>query len=105
MKVYISGKISGIPHTDVIEKFRQAEQQIIGYGHQPINPLNNGIDVSESWNKHMAADIAMLLECDAIYLLADWSDSVGARIEAHIAAEIGIDIMHQPDYGTYKSRM
>lgn len=104
MKVYISGKISDLPTDQVDAKFTQAEQQVKAYGHEPVNPLKSGVSPSESWNTHIVADIAMLLECDAIYLLKDWSDSKGARIEANIAGECGLEIIHQPDFATYTSK-
>lgn len=100
MKVYISGKISDLPTDQVASKFEQAEQQVKACGHKPINPLSSGVHPLESWNTHIVADIAMLLECDAIYLLKDWSDSKGARIEANIAKECGLEIMYQPEFST-----
>ena len=105
MKVYISGKITGVPVDIATAKFQQAEQQVMAYGYEPVNPMKNGIDASEPWEKHMAADVPMLLECEAIYLLTDWSDSKGARIEANIAQECGMEIMYQPEYGAYTSKL
>ena len=80
MKWYISGKISGLPTDQVTAKFKQAEQQIRAFGHEPVNPTNNGLGSEASWNEHLVADVALLLECDAIYLLKDWGDSRGSRI-------------------------
>lgn len=105
MKWYISGKISGLPTDQVTAKFRQAEQQIRAFGHEPVNPLDNGLGSEASWDKHLVADVALLLECDAIYLLKDWGDSRGSRIEANIAEECGLQIVHQPDFATYESRI
>lgn len=105
MKWYISGKISGLPTDQVTAKFQQAEQQIRAFGHEPVNPINNGLGSEASWNEHLVADVALLLECDAIYLLKDWDDSRGSRIEANIAEECGLQIVHQPEYATYESRM
>lgn len=105
MKWYISGKISGLPTDQVTAKFRQAERQIRAFGHEPVNPINNGLGSEASWNEHLVADVALLLECDAIYLLKDWGDSRGSRIEANIAEECGLQIVHQPEYATYESRI
>ena len=90
MKWYISGKISGLPTDQVTAKFRQAEQQIRAFGHEPVNPIDNGLGSEASWNEHLVADVALLLEFDAIYLLKDWGDSRGSRIEANIAEECGL---------------
>lgn len=105
MKWYISGKISGLPTDQVTAKFQQAEQQIRAFGHEPVNPINNGLGSEASWNEHLVADVALLLECDAIYLLKDWGDSRGSRIEANIAEECGLQIVHQPEYGAYRNKV
>ena len=76
-----------------------------GVRHEPVNPINNGLGSEASWNEHLVADVALLLECDAIYLLKDWGDSRGSRIEANIAEECGLQIVHQPEYATYASKM
>lgn len=102
MKWYISGKITDLPTEQVTAKFEQAAQQIRAFGHEPVNPLNNGLDMAAHWNEHIVADIALLLECDAIYLLKDWGDSKGSRIEVNIAGECGLEIIHQPDFATYQ---
>ncbi len=102
MKWYISGKITGLPQDQVVAKFTQAAEQVISYGHKPVNPLDNGLPFDESWNKHIVADIALLVECDAIYLLSDWKNSKGARIEEKIAQECGLEIVMQPVFAAYK---
>lgn len=105
MKIYISGKISDLPTEQVREKFAKAEAQIRAFGHEPVNPLDNGQPATATWAQQMTASIALLFECDAIYLLPDWGDSRGARIEANIAEECGLEILQQPEYGTYKSNL
>jgi len=104
MKIYISGKISDLPTEQVKEKFAKAEAQIRAFGHEPVNPLDNGLPSTATWAQQMTASLAMLFECDAIYLLPDWGDSRGARIEANIAQECGLEILH-PEYGTYENRV
>lgn len=43
MKVYISGKISGLPLLEVKEKFANAADLLDSLGLQPVNPLDNGL--------------------------------------------------------------
>lgn len=102
MKMYISGRISGLPSDQVSAKFEQAEQQVIAAGHTPVSPLKNGLPGDAPWSEHMGRDITMLLESDAVYRLADWADSQGARIEHAAAVEYGMAILDQPDYAAYK---
>lgn len=101
MKVYISGKISGESAERVARKFEWARAQLAALGHQSVSPLNNGLHPDEPWSEHMAMDIGMLLDCDAIYMLADYMDSRGARLERKIAKAINIKVMHQPDYAAF----
>lgn len=104
MKVYISGKISGEDQGRMTQKFRQAADQVKAYGYESVCPLDNGVSPSEPWNKHMAADFALLLECEAIYLLTDWDDSTGSRIEKNIAEEVGLDVMYQPPFAAFNNK-
>jgi len=104
MKVYISGKISGLPYEQVKEKFEQAVKQVAAYEYSPVSPLDNGCSECDPWGKQMKECIGQLLDCDAIYLLWDWKDSKGARIEEYIAREQGLQIMYQPEFAKYTSR-
>lgn len=109
MKVYISGPITdpqtGKPAENARELFAQAERQVASFGHEPVNPFNNGLSDDSTYEEHLCRDIFMLLGCDAIYLLKNWNNSMGARIEANIATERGMEILHQPDFTEFSSRM
>lgn len=95
MKIYISGAISGIHIQVVTDRFKKAETEIAAKGHEPVNPLNNGLDKKDSWLNHMRADIKMLLDCDAIYMMAGWPDSRGAIIEKQLAENLGLKVIFQ----------
>lgn len=41
----------------------------------------------------MRADIKMLMECDAVYVVNDISNSKGAKIELNLARALGIKVM------------
>lgn len=43
----------------------------------------------------MKADIKLLMDCDAIYLLKGWEDSKGARIEKELAESLGYRIIKE----------
>ena len=80
MKIYISGKISGLPISEVVAKFREAERKIRKFGQNPINPLNNGLPIETEWADQMGKDIALLLRADAIYMLPDWQRWCNHRV-------------------------
>lgn len=88
MKVYISGRISGLPMSEVKEKFDNAADLLDSLDLQPVNPLNNGLQEGATWAQHMGKDIEMLLECDGILMLDNWKQSKGADIERAIAKNL-----------------
>lgn len=94
-KVYISGPISGFDMEERKEAFKKAEKILKRKGFIPVNPLENGLDEKEPWILHMKADIKMLLECDAIYLMTGWRYSRGCRIEYNIAVNIGFKLIFE----------
>lgn len=42
-KIYISGRISGLPIEEVAAKFDETETKLKAQGYEVINPLKNGI--------------------------------------------------------------
>ena len=98
MRIYISGKITGLPLKNVVEKFKWHTFALQSKGHETVVPIDvSPFDPSKKWEQYMAEDIAALLKCDAIYMLKDWGQSKGARIEYQIAKELGIDIFFEGD--------
>lgn len=93
MKIYISGKITGLDLKDALANFEKAETELVAKGFEPINPMKK---VSEqqgkTWKEYMLADIEILWDCEAIYMLDNWKDSKGARIELAIAKELDLEI-------------
>lgn len=89
MKIYISGKISGLPYGEVERKFADAEELLVSIGFEVVNPLRNGLPEKEEWIKHLCKDIELLHGCGAIFMLDNWRDSRGARHEYNFALEEG----------------
>ena len=90
---YISGKISGIPVSDVKINFQTAETKVKEMGFIPVNPFDLE-SYSLSWKENMLNDIAMLFECDCIYMQNNYLGSKGAKIELNIAKEMGLKIIY-----------
>lgn len=85
MKVYVSGPITGLPLDVAEERFRSACSHVEFFGHESVCPWDNGVPVEASWQEHLGADIAMLLGCDAIYLMDGFHTSKGAQLELVVA--------------------
>ena len=95
MKIYISGKVTGFPIDAVSERFSMAESFLLDAGFDVVNPLKNGLAVSEPWERHIIKDIELLMGCEAIYMLDCWRSSRGARIEYNVALESGKYILFE----------
>ena len=82
---------------DIRGPVMKAAKQIEAFGHEPINPFDNGLAATASWEECMVADISMLFKCKGIYMINGWESSRGARIENFIAKESGLAIYNQPE--------
>ena len=92
-RVYISGAIA---HHDPEERrraFGAAEDMLCRLGYEPVNPFKNGLPEEAHWRDHMRADIALLVRCDYIYMLAGWELSKGAKLEHDVATSCGIRVL------------
>ena len=107
MKVYIAGPMSGLPYFN-FDAFDAADDRISQKGHTPTNPAlmcsacgfeywrhpdgdpaaaaRDGFDLKAAARR----DLLALTECDAIYLLPGWEQSVGARAEKAVADWLGL---------------
>lgn len=92
-KVYISGKITGLPIDEAKANFQNAENKLREKGYYAVNPFNNGLPECSTWDQHMKADIKLLMDCDMICLLSNWKNSPGAIIEFQIAKELGYKVV------------
>lgn len=85
MKVYISGKMGGIPEGRIAKRFKEAANYLRNEGFVPVNPavmLNNpGLE----YDDYIKIDLKMLSICDAIYLLRGWENSPGSKEELKFA--------------------
>lgn len=97
-KVYISGKITGI-EKESIPLFAKGCREVKKMGFEPVNPRDVKLDNTATWAHYMKADIKLLMDCDAIYMLDNWEDSQGAKIELELAERVEISVMYQSNHG------
>jgi hypothetical protein len=94
--IYISGKITGLPEDEVYEKFAKAENRLLSEGFTKIvNPVTIEHSHNKTWESYMLKDIEVLFQCASVYMIYDWEDSKGARIEHAIAKTLGKNIIYQ----------
>lgn len=92
-KVYISGAIAGHDLAERKAAFKAAERKLAEMGFAPVNPFDNGVPDGAHWRVHMRADIALLVQCDLIYMLRGWELSKGAKLEHDVATSCGIKVL------------
>lgn len=98
MKVYIAGPMTGLPDFNY-PAFHQAEQDLIARGYEVVCPTSNSggspppVEEAKPWDWYLRKAISLLLTCEGIYLLPGWENSKGARLEEHIASELGMEVI------------
>ncbi|MCX7908199.1 MAG: DUF4406 domain-containing protein [Ignavibacteria bacterium] len=92
MKVYIAGKISGLPRDEVERLFNEAENFLTSIGYETINPIKI-VPPDYPWDIAMKTLVPYLQKCDAICLLPNWKNSMGANVEKALAKLYGKQIL------------
>lgn len=93
-KIYIAGKVTGVPQDQCTMNFALAQRAIEKIGHEAVNPLMVVNDWNATWEVAMRKCIAALMECDLILMLEDYSSSPGARVELDLAKRLGIPAIY-----------
>lgn len=96
MRVYIAGRVTGLPHDQAEAKFKRAETLLRASNFIPVNPLKHA-NQKCSYREAMKVLLPIMLDCDALLLLNDWMFSEGAQIEAQLARYVGLDIINEDD--------
>lgn len=97
MKIYISGKITGIENV-VYKIFEIAENKLKLHGYDVVNPIKLPHNHDKSWESYMKECIVALMSCDTIYMLANYYRSKGAFLEIALAKEFGIKVIYEEYY-------
>lgn len=92
-KIYLSGKISGLPICEAIKNFESAENQLKELA-TIVNPMRLRHDHDKTWESYMKEDIKALMDCDAIAMLPNYNESKGALIELNLAKSLGFEIIY-----------
>lgn len=90
-RIYIAGPMTGLPDFNY-PLFNETAAQLRACGWEVCNPAENFMGRTDlPYATYIREGIRQLLDCDAIYLLDDWSKSRGASIEWLVADRLGLD--------------
>lgn len=97
MRLYISGKITGLEKSEYMKKFANAQLKLISLGYSVINPaaVNSMLPEDTNYDEYMRMSMTMLEMCDGIYMLDNWQDSKGANMELERAKELGLKVYYE----------
>jgi hypothetical protein len=94
-KIYIAGKVTGEPPHKTALKFALAKRQIEKLGHEAVNPIEVVGDWECPWDLAMRKCIVAMMACDMIFMLDDYKNSPGAKIELSLAEALGIHVLYE----------
>ena len=97
MKVYLSGKMSGLAPETWRQRFAECDAILTWEDYEVVNPARS-IVARHPWlyrilgyRLTLAYDLWLLSRCDAIYMVGtDWHQSRGARLERLKARKLNI---------------
>lgn len=85
-RIYLCGKITGMAWGTARAKFEAVEKNF-EKEFEVVNPIKLCYPETD-WHKCMNKDFSELITCDAIYVMNNWQQSKGARIEVAVAQEL-----------------
>lgn len=98
MRIYISGKMRGLPEEESRKKFEAARQYLIELGHDVVNPWDSEKEKEaqcSEWSDYIMYDLRIIKGCNALYMLNNWRESNGAKCEHAFACGRGMEIIYE----------
>lgn len=89
MKVYISGGITGVD--GYLDKFQAFQDRLEKAGYEVINPAKilSYMPPSTDYEGYMRLCMALIDQCEMVYLMPGWENSQGATFEKHYGLIMG----------------
>jgi len=89
--IYLAGPMTGMLAFNY-PAFHAEAARLRALGHRVINPAENDLPETATWQEHMRDDLRELLNCDQIHLLPGFGKSKGAMLELIVAQALGMKI-------------
>nr|WP_321409294.1 DUF4406 domain-containing protein [uncultured Carboxylicivirga sp.] len=94
-RVYIIGRVGNgsVNLTDEVyksafDKFQRIERKLLNAGFEVRNPMKYVPRNIPSWHAAMDICLPILCQCNAVYLIEDFKNSKGGRLEYYLANEL-----------------
>jgi hypothetical protein len=87
--LFLCGPMSGLPKNNY-PAFMRAAKSLRASGYLVQNPAENPEPPCKTWAGYMRMSLAQLVRCEMIALLPGWENSRGAKLEWHIAQQLGM---------------
>lgn len=95
-RLYLAGPMTGLPEKNY-PAFHAEAARLRALGYDIASPAEVNVVDGLPWLDYMLVDIPLMLTCQGIALLPGWEQSKGARLEVHIARELGLTILRAAD--------
>jgi hypothetical protein len=87
--IYVAGKVTNLPYNEVYAKFKVKQMELEAKGYYVLNPCDL-IAADCEWEEAMRISVMALSSAHYIYLLPDWWQSEGAKLERALALKLRI---------------
>ena len=96
MKVFISGRVTGLPREEARRNFERGERLLSDNSYDYVSPLDL-VPIVSTPKEAMQILLPKLMECDAILLLSDNKFSEGSQVEECVAKYCKLLILYEDD--------
>ncbi|UFQ02213.1 DUF4406 domain-containing protein [Pseudomonas fitomaticsae] len=95
-RLYLAGPMTGFEDFN-FPAFNKMAAELRAQGYVVENPAEHGVVDGADWADYMAYDLTRLGLCGQVAVLPGWENSKGARLEVHIARELGMPVVNAHD--------
>ncbi|VVP79033.1 DUF4406 domain-containing protein [Pseudomonas fluorescens] len=92
-RLYLAGPMTGIENFN-FHAFNDMAAKLRARGYVVENPAEHGVVEGAEGGDYMAYDLTRLGLCGMVAVLPGWDASRGARLEVHIARELGMPVVN-----------
>lgn len=98
--VYLAGPMTGYPEFN-FPAFKAAASDIDEMGVGAVYCTAFGTPPAPEdalpWDEYLREALRLMLTCNAVVVLPGWREPKGARLEVHVALELGMPVVEYPD--------